>query len=185
MSLDDPIITAAFGVFSRYGTRKSTMGDIAEAAGVSRQTLYNRFENKDDVLRACVRQLTFSRIAQMTAQVGSATDLPSKLEAFFEAGPLHWYDLICAAPDSADLVDGLNTVAQNELAEGERLWHAALEDMLTPHSAPLGQNHMSARDMADFIYSTAINAKHSASDRTHFEQRLNVLKTLICQTLSA
>ena len=37
-------------VFSNYGFRKTSMSDLAEAAGVSRQTLYNRFKSKEDIL---------------------------------------------------------------------------------------------------------------------------------------
>ncbi len=37
-------------VFARYGFRKSSMEDLAKAADVSRQTLYNRFRSKEAVL---------------------------------------------------------------------------------------------------------------------------------------
>lgn len=36
-------------VFAHYGFRKASMADLAEAVGVSRQTLYNRFKTKDAV----------------------------------------------------------------------------------------------------------------------------------------
>ena len=46
---DDQIIEAATSVFLRYGFRRTTMGDIAEAAGVSRPALYLRFCNKEHI----------------------------------------------------------------------------------------------------------------------------------------
>ena len=36
--------------FATYGFRKASMSDLAGAAGVSRQTLYNRFQDKQAVL---------------------------------------------------------------------------------------------------------------------------------------
>lgn len=36
-------------VFSRYGFRKTSMSDIGNAAGVSRQSIYNRFGSKEAV----------------------------------------------------------------------------------------------------------------------------------------
>lgn len=44
------ILNAALGVFARYGYRRSSMEDIAKAAGMSRAALYQHFRNKDDIL---------------------------------------------------------------------------------------------------------------------------------------
>jgi len=45
IAFDDVLAT-----FARYGFRKASMEDLAQAAGVSRQTLYNRFRTKQAVL---------------------------------------------------------------------------------------------------------------------------------------
>ena len=50
------ILDAAQSVFARYGVSKTTMNDIAREAGIARQTLYNKYPGKSEVLRACVRQ---------------------------------------------------------------------------------------------------------------------------------
>lgn len=41
---------AVLAVFAHYGFRKASMEDLAQAVGVTRQTLYNRFKNKEVVL---------------------------------------------------------------------------------------------------------------------------------------
>ncbi len=46
------ILDAALGVLSEYGFRKSSMEDVARAAGVSRVTLYRRFADKDALVHA-------------------------------------------------------------------------------------------------------------------------------------
>lgn len=46
------ILTGAMLAVSRQGTKKLAMGDICNAAGVSRGTLYRYFATKDDVLHA-------------------------------------------------------------------------------------------------------------------------------------
>lgn len=48
----DQILDASLAVFCRYGFAKTTMKDLAEAAGISRATLYMNFSNKEDVFRA-------------------------------------------------------------------------------------------------------------------------------------
>ena len=49
------IAAAGYAVISQYGVRRATMNDIAEAAGVSRQTVYNIFPNREALLTGVVR----------------------------------------------------------------------------------------------------------------------------------
>jgi AcrR family transcriptional regulator len=46
------IMTAAAEVFTRYGFKKASMQDIADAAMMSRAALYLHFRNKDDLFRS-------------------------------------------------------------------------------------------------------------------------------------
>jgi AcrR family transcriptional regulator len=48
------LLDAAIGVFARFGYRKTSMDDIARAAGVSRQGLYLLFSNKEELFRRSV-----------------------------------------------------------------------------------------------------------------------------------
>ena len=50
------ILVAAQPVFMRYGYRKTSMDDVAKAAGVSRQGLYVHFASKDDLFRDMIDQ---------------------------------------------------------------------------------------------------------------------------------
>jgi AcrR family transcriptional regulator len=49
---EERILTAALGLIGRRGVRRLGMREIAEAAGVSRGTLYRYFPSKDHVLAA-------------------------------------------------------------------------------------------------------------------------------------
>ena len=80
----DPILDAALGVFARYGKRKTTMGDIAAEAGVSRQTLYGRFDNKDGVLRAVIHYVSDQVLARIVSEWASTENLGDKLWIYFE-----------------------------------------------------------------------------------------------------
>jgi AcrR family transcriptional regulator len=48
---------AALDVFSRDGYHDATMDEIAEKASVSKGTLYNQFENKEDLFRGIAEYL--------------------------------------------------------------------------------------------------------------------------------
>ena len=47
----DAILNAAYRQFSHYSFRKTSMEDIAQAAGISRALIYSDFQNKDDIFR--------------------------------------------------------------------------------------------------------------------------------------
>ncbi len=50
------LLEAAREVVMRFGYRKTTLEDIADAAGVSRATLYYYFPNKEEVFRALIER---------------------------------------------------------------------------------------------------------------------------------
>lgn len=60
------ILEAAHALLLHYGTRKTTMADIAERAGVAVGTLYLEFRSKDSVLRAASSQ-SYARVINAMA----------------------------------------------------------------------------------------------------------------------
>ena len=173
------ILQAAQGVFARYGVSKTTMNDIAREAGVARQTLYNAYPSKEAVLRATLRLGAENTIAAVEAKWRDHTNLSDKLDAVFELAPLYWYDVAQGSPHVADLIDGINAIAQDELTEIAKLWNAGFENVIHVHSQPGTTLHDNASDIADFIYSTSMSAKYNAANRSTLEARLSVLKVSI------
>jgi TetR/AcrR family transcriptional regulator len=47
----DQILDAAYECLNRHGVLKTTMDDIAKAAGMSRPAVYQYVRNKEDVFR--------------------------------------------------------------------------------------------------------------------------------------
>jgi TetR/AcrR family transcriptional regulator len=77
------ILSASRTQISRHGIRRTSMEDLARAAGISRTTLYSRFPNKEAILRALmIRELqTYS---QQVEQILSHKPLrPEALEDVF------------------------------------------------------------------------------------------------------
>lgn len=59
------IIDAAAGCFEQYGPQRTSMDDIAEAAGISRKTLYRVFEDRPKLIQS-VLQGRWAKIAEKT-----------------------------------------------------------------------------------------------------------------------
>ena len=63
------ILEAAYGVFFRYGYARTTMGDLASAAGLSRPALYLVYPGKAEVFAAVVEWFIASTLAAMRASL--------------------------------------------------------------------------------------------------------------------
>lgn len=170
------LIEAAQSLFARYGVSKTTMNDIAREAGVARQTLYNAFPNKDEVLRAAIRVAAENTRTQIESAWAEQTTLSDKIETFCMLGPLAWYDMVQASPDAADLLDGIHTVAKDELDEYAKIWSQKFEELIRSHTPADSDAYRTAGDIAEFLYSTSMSAKSNAVDRDMLVNRLTILR---------
>ena len=69
------IAHAAMQQFSKFGLRKTTMQDVADAAGISRQTLYNIVPNKDALLQLVARQYFTDNLQRCRMALDAAAQL--------------------------------------------------------------------------------------------------------------
>lgn len=170
------IVTAATTMFARYGYGKTTMGDIATEAGVARQTVYNAFPGKEEILRAVVRQAGEQTYVAVMAAWSQTETIDAKLTAFHDLGPLTWFEAIRAAPDWAELMDGMHKVASEEMTTQDKKWRAAIAEMLGADVMDRTGVSPSIDDIAEFFYSTSLNAKHGVEDITQLRSRLATIK---------
>jgi AcrR family transcriptional regulator len=56
------LLDASIDVFARFGYRKTSMSDVARAAGFSRQGVYFYYANKDELFKATVHHSFVSRL---------------------------------------------------------------------------------------------------------------------------
>ncbi|MDQ1675181.1 MAG: TetR/AcrR family transcriptional regulator [Actinomycetota bacterium] len=63
------VLTAAAGLLAEQGSRRTSMADIAAAAGIAKGTLYNHFRAKEDVWAAV-----------LTAEIGALADACAGLD---------------------------------------------------------------------------------------------------------
>src|ERR1700736_7091998 len=70
----EALLEAAVGVFARYGFRKTSMDDVARAAGVSRQGLYLLFANKEELFRRAVAHSLRNQLAAAIGALSRAAD---------------------------------------------------------------------------------------------------------------
>lgn len=73
-------------VFRRHGFRRSSIEQVAEAAGLTRQALYHHFESKEALFRALIERVHESAIAAEDAAVSAAEKAGGGLADILAAG---------------------------------------------------------------------------------------------------
>ena len=101
----DRIVEAATGVFLRYGYARTTMGDIADAAGISRPALYPLFPKKEDIFASVISQLNEEKLQEFRIAFSRLRSLDRKLHLCCEDWGAHGFDLVQIHPDAKDLFD--------------------------------------------------------------------------------
>jgi AcrR family transcriptional regulator len=75
------ILSGAAKCLARYGTRKTTMGDIAREGGTAKATVYNHFRTKPDVYAALVADEVDDLLTSVAALPGAPGSAESVAEA--------------------------------------------------------------------------------------------------------
>jgi AcrR family transcriptional regulator len=79
------ILDAARDQFRTYGLRRTSIDDIAHAAGVGRATVFRRFANRDALLGASAVREARRMIAAVDAQIASIDDPEERVVTGFVA----------------------------------------------------------------------------------------------------
>ena len=106
---DDPrrasIMAAATECFARYGFKRTSMEDIAKAAGMSRPALYQHYRNKQDIFRSLVIWYFEATMARVAAALTPGLDPEQALAAVFAAKMGPDMKLLFDSPHGEELLD--------------------------------------------------------------------------------
>lgn len=171
------ILRAAQAMFMRYGFGKTTIGDIATEAGVARQTVYNAFSSKVEILRAVVRMVGDETLVEVKKFWEPLASIDQKLTAFHDLAVLKWFEALRSAPDWADLLEGLHVASSEELSAVQRSWLAAIQEMLFQYPEVQKLPEGALDEIVEFFHSASMNAKYGADDIAHLRRRLATIKT--------
>jgi AcrR family transcriptional regulator len=173
------VVAAAGDVFRRYGFARTTMADIAHAAGLSRPTLYAAFPDKPAIFEAVITDLVETELSRIRngnrRRAGLAAQLRYACDQWMTTG----YEIISANPDAGDLFDDRFPAVQ----AGNAAFEALLVELLEPatRSSGLGQ---SAEDLARMITSAMQGFKRRATTKAELDHLLDTCLRVTLKALS-
>jgi AcrR family transcriptional regulator len=177
------ILEAALDTFVRFGFRKTSMEEVARAAGLSRQGLYLHYPTKEELFRAAVAHLLESGHAAVAGHLGGAGTLEEKLVGAFDAWVGRFVGMLGA--NVADLYEATQQLVGSMLAEHDEVFSASVAKVVRSSglSAAYKAAGLSARQLADTLYATARGLKHSCATRPEFNERMSVAVKAMCLPL--
>src|SRR6266545_5395017 len=105
----DRILVATVRLMRQHGYRKVTMSDIADAAEISRPTLYAEFPNKEAVMSAIVEQHAEALTAATATRLTKLSTLKARLRLLFEIWVVEPFAEVADNPEARDLIDNIGS----------------------------------------------------------------------------
>ncbi len=107
MSPKTRILDATMLVFRRHGFRRSSIEQVAEAAGLTRQALYHHFESKEALFRAVIERVHETALAAEEAAIGEAEKAGSGFADILVAGMIARMQAMIASFDGSPHIEEL------------------------------------------------------------------------------
>lgn len=173
---DDLFFETLMSVVRRYGMKRTTMAELAQGAGVSRQTLYDRFGDKDGIMAAMTDHWAASLGARLRMKLTEISTLSETLDAYFEIVVWPFFEMLQNMPDAADIEKGMGPAS---VEAGARVSALKREIMAEAFARYLPPGDPSPQDVAAFFEQSSGRAKLSGQSREELERFLSVLKVAV------
>jgi AcrR family transcriptional regulator len=174
----EAILEAAVSVFIRYGFKKTSMDDLARAAGLSRQGLYLHFPTKEALFKAMVaHSVEAMRVGAREALARDDLDVEERVLAAFCA--VHG-----AAPGSENLDELIATTAELVGPIALELEEALVSDVARALraagvAARWKESGLSAKDLAEHLAAASEGIKHKAKSPAEYRDRMRIAVRLV------
>ncbi|MEA9587501.1 helix-turn-helix domain-containing protein [Xanthomonas sp. WHRI 10064A] len=173
----------ALQLFLRHGYRKVSMSDIAQAAQMSRPSLYATFPNKEAIFAAQVVRQRDICAAATAQRVRDTQDLQTQLRQLFDIWVLEPVAAVIDSENGMDLVANCGVYAPDALDALYQQMEDTLVQLLRPHVR--GNSAMSAADLAYILRLTTTSLKASADNEAVLRRLIAGLITMALSTVQA
>jgi len=170
------VVRVAAGIFVRFGYKKTSMDEVAQAVGLSRQGLYLHFPNKETLFREVVAHLASTVLDALNRTL----ELPElALEERLHGGFLAMYSGAFGAHDSQHLQElfaSAAAICPEELTTLDEQIVASLTRVLEP----VANGRWSPPVAADTLYSASYGWKHRGLSREDYSLKMKNAVRLVC-----
>jgi len=188
----EAILDAALGLFGRYGFRRTSIDDIARAAGVAKGTVYLYVENKEALFRTLSQSVLDGVLANARAAAASTTGVAERLTAILDAKFGFFHGLLHRSPHAGELLDSTSRLCADVFADGDaeylRIVTKVVSDATRRGELAPRRHELTAEDVARMLLASAhgidADPARTLSNEEH-RTRLGALVRVIVDGLRA
>lgn len=181
------ILSAAMEVVARYGFRKTSMQDLADAAGISRAALYLHFRNKEDIFRACSSMIHEDMAGMTRAAFEGRGSFEQRLAAGIKTYTLGFLQALDSGGHAKELFDAHAELAADISAKSvdelkdqlRRLIEQAAKDKEI--KLPPG---LKAAALADLVQVATAGIKYAGGPLDQAQARLEALAKMVAASVA-
>ena len=174
------ILSAALRVFFKYGYKRVSMNEIAEAAGISRPGLYLHFSSKEEVFRAAILQFADGLIEEISNGLHSRKTIEEKLRYAFEVWTVQRFDLTLNSPEAKEISDSSYEFAREALDQSYEKFESVLASILKGHVNCSGNKKALSAEKRSHILTSAVRGfKLVAKSATELRRLIRDLVVII------
>ena len=161
-SKEDRIVAAAFQLFYRHGYRKVSMSDIAEAAQMSRPSLYAAFANKEAIFAELVKRQRDKDLEETAHVLPTLDGLEARLTALLDIWIIQPISTVIDSENGTELLANCASYAPEAIEDLYTHFEAQLVAVIAP-CLPANAA-LPAADLAHILRMATTSIKASASN---------------------
>jgi AcrR family transcriptional regulator len=173
------LLSAAKEVFLRYGYKRVSMNDIAEAAGISRPSLYLVFKSKEDIFRGVYRDWTEGTVAEVGRGASAFKTLGEKLRFAFDLWAVRAFEAARQSAEAEELIGCTLEFAASEVKAADEAFGRCLASIIA--SSPKGRRTkggLQPERTARVLVGAVRGFKQTATGAADLRQMIDDLLTL-------
>ena len=168
----------------RYGFRRVTMADLAEAANMSRPALYLEFPSKEQIFIEVVSQLSSQNLKEIREGIERVKTVDEQLKLAFEIWYVRPFEQMRASPDAADLYVSVKEFAAEALCKTAIDFEKLLEEIIRPLVRKQKKSQtVSTQHLARVMRAAAKGFMGEAKDSADLRQLLGDLRQIVLSSL--
>lgn len=175
----------AFALFAHYGVKKTTMTEVAAAAGVARQTLYNAFDSKEALIFAAMTLFADKSRAAIQDECSGLTQIGARMDVVFRHYAVEPFRAIRQMPHADEIFEVANTLPQDKQALMTQHYVGTVTQALLPFQQDLTAAGLDLPELAAFIRASFSQLKKSATSEEELYAQYRPLRALVCRAVEA
>lgn len=174
------LLDGAMQQFARHGFAKTSMSDIARAAGISRTSLYNHFPTKEDVFKALSGRINDQVYCDVTAAIQTPVPWDERLLNIINARVGWVYELLHASEFGRELINEKNRICGGDVLAANDRFETLISDLIA--GSVRGQTDSPA--LASVLIQSVNGILEKAETKASAERGVSLLVGLFCRGLA-